>query len=224
MDIIQAQRETRELMVNAQYIVKMMDEDYEGFDPSWAKMRTINARKDQECSICHEHIHYMEPVNVYLSTSENDGQIHRHNMCMNCMTKVRRDTAAHISAKHADQLQTATKLNSTHLTHMTLEDGQKFAAQMQEDAIYLQSHIPAHEILRDGMYLYDNVRAIKVMTKHYCYRCSGRIMPEETAFAVPQKTKRMSKQESNYICQTCASKSLHASSKRIDQYRRERQL
>lgn len=224
MDIIQAQRETRELTVNAQYIVKMMDgEAYEGFDPAWTKLRTINARKAQTCSLCQSNIDYMAPVNVYLSAGD-DGQFHRHNMCMDCMTKVRRETAAHIADKHADQLQSVSSLNSTHLKHMTLEEGQQYATRMQEEAIYLQSHIPANEIARDGLYLYDVVRAIKATTKHYCYRCSGRIMPEETTFAVPPKTKRMTRQENNYICQTCAAKSLHASSKRIDQYKKERQL
>lgn len=224
MDIIQAQRETRELIVNAQYIVKMMaGEAYEGFNPAWTKIRTISARKNQECSLCQAHINYMEPVNVYLSTGD-DGQSHRQNMCMDCMTKIRHQTAAHIAEKRSDEIQSVSQLNSTHLKNMTLEEGQQFATRMQEEAIYLQSHIPANEIARDGLYLYDVVRAIKATVKHHCYRCSGRIMPEETAFAVPPKTKRMSRREDNYICQTCASKSLHASSKRIDQYKKERQL
>ena len=225
MDIIQGQRETRELIVNTQYIAKMVDgEAYEGFNSAWAKMRTISARKEQICSSCFVTIHYMEPMNVYLALSHDDGHFHRQNMCMNCMMKERRQTASYIATKFEKEIKSVSVLNTTHLRNMTLEKGEEVAQKMCEDAIYLHGHIPANVIVRDGMYLYENIRAVTAKSKHYCYRCSAIIPVDETTFVIPAKVKSVNRQEMNFICQTCATKSLRASSKRIEQYEREKQL
>lgn len=225
MDMIQAQRDTRELIVNTQYIVKMSDGDtYEGFNRAWAKMRTISARKEQSCSSCLTTIRYMEPMNVYLALSSDDGHFHRQNMCMACMTKERQQTAAYIAKTFERELSSAAQLDSTHLRNMTLEQGQQVAEQMCVDAVYLREHIPSNIIVRDGMYLYENIRAVAARSKHYCYRCSAMIPVEETTFVIPAKAKSLNRQEMNFICQTCATKSLRASAKRIEQYEREKQL
>ncbi|WP_010300289.1 hypothetical protein [Kurthia senegalensis] len=226
MDVIQAQREARELMVNTQYILKNKDEQlFDDFQPAWGKMRVIAARKQQHCSTCKEAIPYMAPMSVFLAISEEDGHFHRQNMCASCIVTQRRKTSEFI-LKQVDGPSYSDDfiLDQTHLRHMTIDQATNIAAQMRKDAIYIREHISMNIIARDGLYLYETIMATTSKTKHYCHRCSAIVPPEETTFSIPTKQKHLHRAEYQYLCQTCATKSIRASQKRIDQYKREQKL